>query len=83
MITFNDEWKGFRDAVLPDNPAPGQVSDMQKAFYAGALVLIGLINATKREFPNDDVARQKALDAVFSEVYNFAQAMVAQPPNVS
>ena len=52
MRTINDEWQSYKRDVLPDDASQIQITETERAFYAGAkavLYLLRLFDALKRD----------------------------------
>lgn len=73
MSNYADEaWKKFREVVLPPEAHPTQVSDMQKAFYAGLESMLVIQNEILDAVPDDDEDKQaELLEEVYNEIEMF------------
>lgn len=59
-VTLASEWASFREQVLhPDSP-PQQVTDMRRAFYAGAWLTLTLF----RDIGEDEISEEAGVEAL-------------------
>jgi hypothetical protein len=52
------QWESFAGAVIPPNPAVNQARDMRRAFFAGAMAALGLLEALSR----DDFSEEEGVE---------------------
>lgn len=73
MNNYADKaWEKFRVAVLPPEAHPIQVSEMQKAFYAGLESMLCIQEEIIDAVPDDDEDKQaELLEGVYSEIEVF------------
>jgi hypothetical protein len=70
------EWEGFERSVLPPAAGPVQRSEMQKAFFAGAL---SLMNVLMNRVSNDEEvteADDQLMDHLHAELTEFGEKVV-------
>lgn len=74
MKTVKESWDGYLHNVVPKTAGPVQIMESRSAFYAGALVVLGLsLEAANIE---DIDEAEKAYSKINDEVMTFAQEMI-------
>lgn len=58
MNTIQAHWEDFRKSVVPAEASPGQVRDMQRAFYGGAAAIMSIMSDIGTDDVSDDAGIQ-------------------------
>lgn len=74
--TLQDEWKNYRDSVLPKNCSATQNKETHQAFFAGALVLFLLMKKTTTDIA-DEAECERVLARLEREVNEVNNARAA------
>ena len=68
--TVKQEWEDFKQKIIPAGAPEIQVQEMRRAFYAGALILLGLV-ATLSEEAESEESGAEELDKLDKELKDF------------
>ncbi len=68
------EFEVFAQANIPRDASAGQVNDMRRAFYGGALLVLN-VHDVLADYPEDDALRM--LGHIRAEAFGFALSQVA------
>lgn len=69
---FFEEWKSYRQQVIPPTASDVQVTESKRAFYAGANSLFRLLQRTVSvgdEVSSADMRAMESIDREFKEFY--------------
>jgi len=77
MKTIGMEWERFALALGLDKASAIQRSEMRRAFYAGAMVMLGAAVQAARESGDDDEAGARMMQALSEEGKQFARDLLA------
>ncbi len=70
-------WQRYEREVLPKDASPVQRNETRRAFYAGALVLMGTIMRDLSPEPGMTRGDEKLMDEIFAELDDFMAQQVA------
>lgn len=73
MSIIQKGWKDYKEKVIPKDASEIQLSETEKAFFAGAVVVFSAVYATGEE----DVSENEALD-VLTELNDEITAHIAK-----
>lgn len=54
MFSVKDKWDSFRKAVIQEKASEIQVSEMQKAYYAGVVSTMGMMHQIGSDIKSED-----------------------------
>ena len=80
MNTVLGEWNVFKAAVIPADAPKVQVSEMQKAFCAGAIAILALTGELADNLPEEEAAQK--LGEIHEELMIFATRVALQGLNL-
>jgi hypothetical protein len=72
-----DAWDKFRELTIPPGATPAQLDDMQRAFYAGALVLYTSVLLIGQPSVSEDVGEQ-LIGSIGRELESYTATLHAQ-----
>lgn len=74
---IGDEWELFKRAVMPADAPAVQVSEMRKAFYAGATALVGVLMRSLKSGVEPTDADLVMMDEIADELNQFQRRVAA------
>lgn len=78
MRTIQKHWEGYKNLVLPPHASDIQIEECRRAFYAGAISCLNVMDSVGDESISEN-AGVEIIEGLHQELESFASDLVNQP----